>query len=83
VLDIRFRETVGDPIGTVERIYNHFGYECTPEFRRRMEQFLAADAQRRTGMRHQYTLEQYGVTREELDRRFRSYTERFGLAHHV
>jgi hypothetical protein len=79
IFDINFRDTVGDPLGTVERIYTHFGYSFTPAFKQRVEQFLADDAQRRHGVRHTYTLGQYGLTPDQLHDRFRSYTERFHI----
>jgi hypothetical protein len=79
VLDINFQDTVGNPLGTVERIYAHFGYPFTPEFRERVERFLAEDAKRRHGLQHRYTVEQYGLTAEELRNRFRAYSERFHI----
>lgn len=76
VMDINYSETVQNPIGTVEKIYGHFGYEFTADFRRRIEAFLADDKHPHKP-RHQYTMEEYGLTHDDLHRRFAAYTERF------
>jgi hypothetical protein len=81
VLDIAFQDTVRQPLETVERIYAHFGYPFTPEFRQKVEQFLAEDAQRRQQVpRHAYTLEPYGLSAAGLRHQFRDYLERFQIA---
>ncbi len=78
VLDIRFEETVQQPLATVERIYAHFGYPFTPEYRGRLEAFLAEDARQRKSVQHKYTLEDYGLTAGQLDERFAPYVQRYG-----
>lgn len=80
VLDINFEDLVARPVEMVERIYARFGYPFTPDFRQRIEQFLADDAKRRTGVQHQYALDEYGLTSQQLYERFSFYTAR--LADH-
>jgi hypothetical protein len=77
VLDVRFEETVQHPLETVERIYGHFGYSMTAEFRERIEQYLVQNTSKRVGVHHKYTLEDYGVTAAALNQRFAFYQERF------
>jgi hypothetical protein len=81
VLDVNFQDTVGQPLETVERIYQHFGYPFTPEFRQRVERYLAENAKHRSGVQHSYTLEEYGLTADELKTRFQFYTDRFPILH--
>jgi len=79
VLDIDYSETTRDPLGTVERIYRRFGYDFTPEFEARVKKYLAEDTHAK-GPRHTYTLEEFGLTPEDLNNRFGAYTARFHLA---
>ncbi|QCQ90555.1 sulfotransferase family protein [Rhodococcus sp. SGAir0479] len=72
-IDVDYTDFVGDPLGTVEKIYSHFSIPLTPEAHRAMEDM---HAESRSGSRkpaHKYTLEEYGLTAEEVDERFGDY----------
>jgi hypothetical protein len=78
--DVNYRDLVADPVGTVEAIYRHFGLPWTPAVRSAVE---AEDAASRSGHRapaHKYTLDEFGVSPEEVDERFAEYAERFGVS---
>ncbi|MDZ4683875.1 MAG: sulfotransferase, partial [Planctomycetaceae bacterium] len=79
VLDIHYTETVRDPVATVQKVYAHFGYDFTPEFEARLKKYLAEDKHPK-GPRHQYTLEEFGLSPEDLQQRFGAYAERFHVA---
>lgn len=53
--------------GTVERIYAQLGLSSTAQFRARIALQAAESRGYRSG--HSYSLEQYGLTREEVERR--------------
>ena len=68
--DVDYHEFVADPLGTVEQVYRHFGLGMSEDARLAMD---AIDAESRTGARrpsHKYTLEEFGLDGDEVDRRF-------------
>lgn len=72
VLDVRYADLVRAPIDTVRRIYDHFGYEYTPDFERLMQLWLYANPQHKHGV-HRYSLEQFGLTPQRIDELFADY----------
>jgi hypothetical protein len=74
-IDVDFRDTVSDPARVVERIYQGIGLPMTPETRARISAYM--DTHPREGRpKHEYTLEEFGFTRAELEQRFRRYREK-------
>ncbi|MCA9971995.1 MAG: sulfotransferase, partial [Anaerolineales bacterium] len=73
---IRYEELTGDPIGSVERMYDHFGYEMTDEFRGKMAEHLGQNRQYKHG-KPTYSLEQFGLSKEKVRAAFAEYTETF------
>ena len=78
ILDIQYADLVTDPIATVQHIYAHHGYEFTELFEVAMRQWLAANRQHKHGA-HRYTLEEYGLSEEQVHEDFSEYTREFGL----
>ena len=78
ILDIQYADLVTDPIATVQQIYAHHGYEFTEPFEVAMRQWLAANRQHKHGA-HRYTLEEYGLSEEQVHEDFSEYTREFGL----
>jgi hypothetical protein len=66
--DVWYHDLVADPVGTVEAIYAHFGRELTGPAADAVRD-LAAQAPAGGGA-HAYTLEEFGLTGEEVDERF-------------
>jgi hypothetical protein len=79
VVDVRYEDTVADPIGTTRRIYEHFGLELTPVAEQGVHDYLAANPRDKHGA-HRYTLEEFGLDRDEVDAAFADYRERFGVS---
>jgi hypothetical protein len=77
-LDVRYTDLVRDPIATVRRVYDHFGYPWTDVFHARMERFLAQNPKDKHGQ-HRYSLAAFGLDADEERARYRTYRERFGL----
>lgn len=63
--DVRYDELVTDPIGTVRAIYAFAGMPFTRELESRIEQDLAPSSRHGKGP-HQYSAEQFGLSREEI-----------------
>jgi len=76
--DLHYAELMRDPIGVMRALYAWAGEELTPEVELRMKDWLAANPQDRFGPRP-YSLEQYGLTRRELEPVFAGYLERFDI----
>ena len=71
--DVRYEDFVADPIGTVSTVYDHFGLTLTDDARAAM---TALHTESRSGERkpvHRYSLEDFGLTSEEVDERFAGY----------
>ncbi|MBC2638957.1 MULTISPECIES: sulfotransferase [unclassified Rhodococcus (in: high G+C Gram-positive bacteria)] len=72
-IDVDYHDFVADPLGTVDGIYTHFGLELTAQAQGAM---AAMHADSRRGDRrpsHRYTLEEFGLTAEQVDERFANY----------
>jgi hypothetical protein len=79
VLDVHYADLVRDPVATVHRIYDHFGYARSERMDAAMRGWLARDADRKRS-RHRYSLEQFGLDRAMIEELFSDYCERYGVA---
>jgi len=77
-IDVWFLDSVRDPVGTVERVYATLGRELTKAARSKMEAW-AADNAREKRAAHDYSLEEFGLTRERVRELFSAYRDRFIL----
>lgn len=69
-VDVDYADFVADPLGTVEGVYSRFDIPLSPAAQQAME---SMHDESRSGDRrpaHRYTLEEYGLTAEEVDERF-------------
>ena len=78
VLDIFYDELTAQPIATVRRIYDHFGFTWSEEFELAMQTWLRENPQGKQG-RHTYSLEKFGLTHEGIEQRFTEYNNMFPL----
>ena len=76
VFDLQYAEFMDDPVGSVERIYRHFGMELDDLGRRKMQAWMEENPQDRFG-RHRYTLDQFGLDADDLREQFADYVERY------
>jgi hypothetical protein len=79
VVDVHYDDTVGDPLGTTKRIYEHLDLELTPAAEQGVRDYLAANPRDKHGG-HSYALEEFGLDRDEVDAAFAGYRVRFGVA---
>lgn len=76
--DVDYDALVLDPMGMVRKIYTHFGVELTVTAEAKMKTWLEKDRQlERLG--HRYTLAQYGLSPEDLERAFAEYIRRYNV----
>lgn len=81
VVDVHFADTVSDPVGTVRRVYDHFGLEVTPAVERGVRSYLTDNPRDKHGS-HSYSLEEFGLDPGNVDAAFAAYRERFGVSEH-
>lgn len=75
-LHIQYEELVADPVGVVERIYAHFGYKMTEDFRANMKAHLSHNRQHKHG-KPDYSLEHYGLNETKVNEAFAGYNQTF------
>ena len=75
-VDVRYKEFVKDPLGTVAKIYDAFRLELTPAAEKAMRAHIESHPQNKHGT-HDYSLEQFGLTAEMVKKRLAAYVERF------
>ena len=78
ILDVQYVDTVRDPTGEVRRIYAHFGEPFTREAQAAMDDYMAANPKGKHG-KHEYHLEEYGLTREGVHAEFADYIKRYRI----
>lgn len=78
IFDIEYRKQVGDPIGTMKRLYDHFGEELTDDAESRMRHYIEAKPKGRFG-KHEYNVEDYGLTEDQVRSHFADYVRDFDI----
>jgi len=76
--DVWFLDAVQDPVGQARRIYDVAGIPFTADAERAMRAFMATNP-REGRPPHQYTLEEFGLTKADIERDFAEYRARFIL----
>lgn len=77
-VDVDYRQFVADPMASVRRIYRAFGLELSSHSERTMQEYVAANPQKKHGM-HRYSMEEYGLSPEQVRTRLEFYIDRFDL----
>ena len=77
--DVRFQDLMDDPIGCIERIYQHFEMSLTELARTQMKEYLAGKPREKFGTHH------YNVGENELAERryFRKYQRAYDVPDEV
>jgi hypothetical protein len=71
-LDVRFRDTVKQPMDVVKRVYDFIGWKLAPDAEATMRAWLVEDEKSHQGG-HEYTPEQFGLSAGQLRRDFAEY----------
>lgn len=72
VFHMSFQSLVTDPIGTVQNIYDQFGYDLTEHLVCRLDRYVTDNPRYKHG-KYVYTLEEYGLDAEKIRARFNDY----------
>ena len=72
ILDLRFEDFVSDQVGTIQKIYSHFGWDLTDTTLDKMQAFLAKNPKDKHGA-HEYSLEDFGLTEQGINQQFSNY----------
>src|SRR5256885_8746292 len=80
ICDIKYDDIRSDPIGTVRRIYDYFGWSLSGEAVQRMRALVASQAERQSA-NHRYDLSQFGSSADEVLHAFAPYCQRFAFWH--
>ncbi|CAH1773625.1 unnamed protein product [Owenia fusiformis] len=78
VVDVYYNDLVGDPKGTLEKIYTKFNIELTQETLDNVQHYLEENQQNKHG-KHVYDISTYGLTEDEIKRVFKRYIEYFNV----
>jgi len=74
---IDYRELTRDPKAALEKLYGHFGWTMSAEFRERLS--TATRQQREFKSRHEYTLEEFGLSRQWIQEELGDVLEYYAL----
>jgi hypothetical protein len=77
-VDVDYRVFVSDPLAAAERIYAHFELPSPPEVQAALRGHVEAHPQNKHG-RHEYSLEEFGLTPDAVRTRLADYIRRFDL----
>ncbi len=79
IYDLQYVDVMRDPIGEIKKVYQHFGEPFTAGAQSAMDAFMQANPKGKHGG-HSYSLEDYGLNKEQVRARYRDYCERFNIA---
>ncbi len=78
-IDLPYRRLVREPLPVIREIYERLGLHFGSDFEARMTHWLASNPQHKHGV-HRYSLEQFGMTADDVLGAFSPYCERFAAA---
>jgi hypothetical protein len=78
VIDVQYADLVGDPMGTIKRLYSACERTPTSQASAAITDFVTANPKGRFGT-HGYRLEEYGLKAGDIRARFRDYVERYAV----
>ena len=78
IYDLQYQDLMRDPIGEIKKLGEHFGDPISAEAETAMENYMQNNPKGKHG-KHTYSLEDYGLTKEVVRERYRSYCERFQI----
>ena len=78
ILDLNYRDLVGDPIGTLRKISDHFGDEFPDDVRRAAERWIDGNPKNKHGA-HRYSLQRFGLDRGTIEQTFQTYCRQYDV----
>jgi hypothetical protein len=80
IYDIYYNDLMQDPIAEMKKLYGWLGDEFTPEIQNAMQQWIDSHPQNQFG-KHNYSLAEFGESRESLAPIFGDYVKQYGFMH--
>ena len=74
IIDLKFEDFAKDQVGTIEKIYDRFGWDLSEEAVNNFRDFLAKNPKDKHG-KHTYSLDAFGLKEEEVNKQFSKYLE--------
>lgn len=78
IYDLQYAELMQDPIGTMKKLYDHFGEPLSDAAAAAMTAYLDNNPKGKHG-KHEYSLEEYGLTASQVRNHYREYCEMFSI----
>jgi len=78
IYDLQYADVMRDPIGEIKKIYSYFDEPWSLEAETAMRSFLNTNPKGKFG-KHEYSLEEYGLTKEIVRQRFGDYCDLFNI----
>lgn len=78
IVDLRFKELMADPGGSLREVYARLGLDLTPDAEARMTRYVRDKPRGKHGS-HRYSLEDYGIEKSWVHERYRTYMEEYGV----
>lgn len=79
IIDVHYADLLSDPVGETKKLYAKLGDEWTAEAEAGIQRWVDDNPQDKFG-RHEYKLDQYGVTLKQLEPMFERYLSRYDVA---
>ncbi len=76
--DVRLRDMMASPMTVLEDIYSHFDLDFTEETAQALQDRIAEKPTSQEG-EHEYSIEEFGLTNEQVRETLKSYNDRFGV----
>lgn len=79
IVDVHYADVMRDPMATIRKLYADLGDTLTPEAEAAMQAWLDENPQGKFG-KHEYALDQYGLSVESLAPKFDRYLSQYDVA---
>jgi hypothetical protein len=76
--DVRLKDMMASPMTVLQDIYAHFDLEFTEEIAELLEARISEKPTSQEG-EHEYSIEEFGLTNEQVRETLKTYNERFGV----
>ena len=78
IYDVRLRDMMANPMTVLQDIYSHFDLEYNEEIAGLLEARISEKPTSQEG-EHEYSIEEFGLTNEQVRETLKTYNERFGV----
>jgi hypothetical protein len=76
IVDLRYKDLVADPVGTIDGVYRRFGWDFTPAAAEEIRGWLRDNPSDKHG-KHTYSLADFGVTEDDIRAVYADYMDAY------